>query len=110
MPQLANLLKNDELSRLSISNLKIDFKIEQGNIIVGPFTTNIAGNPTTFSGSQTVDGKMDYTMSMNIARKYFGKDIDKPSPEPTTFNHWTLMSNLVVLWINRRLPPIYLKH
>ena len=76
MPQLANLLKNDELSRLSISNLKIDFKIEQGNIIVEPFTTNIAGNPTTFSGSQTVDGKMDYTMSMNIARKYFGKDID----------------------------------
>ena len=77
MTQLANLLKNDELSRLSISNLKIDFKIEQGNIIVEPFTTNIAGNPTTFSGSQTVDGKMDYTMSMNIARKYFGKDIDK---------------------------------
>ena len=77
MTQLANLLKNDELSRLSISNLKIDFKIEQGNIIVEPFTTNIAGNPTTFSGSQTVDGKMDYTMSMNIARKYFGKYIDK---------------------------------
>ena len=76
MTQLASLLKNDELSRLSISNLKIDFKIEQGNIIVEPFTTNIAGNPTTFSGSQTVDGKMDYTMSMNIARKYFGKDID----------------------------------
>lgn len=76
MTQLASLLKNDELSRLSISNLKIDFKIEQGNIIVEPFTTNIAGNPTTFSGSQTVDGKMDYTMSMNISRKYFGKDID----------------------------------
>ena len=76
MTQLANLLKNDELSRLSISNLKIDFKIEQGNIIVEPFTTNIAGNPTTFSGSQTVDGKLDYTMSMNIARKYFGKDIN----------------------------------
>ena len=76
MTQLASLLKNDELSRLSISNLKIDFKIEQGNIIVDPFTTNIAGNPTTFSGNQTADGKMDYTMSMNIARKYFGKDID----------------------------------
>ena len=76
MTQLASLLKNDELSRLSISNLKIDFKIEQGNITVDPFTTNIAGNPTTFSGNQTADGKMDYTMSMNIARKYFGKDID----------------------------------
>lgn len=76
MNQLASLLKNDELSRLSIASLKVDFKIENGNIIVEPFTTNIAGNPTTFSGNQSVDGKMDYTMSMNIARKYFGKDID----------------------------------
>ena len=76
MLQLASLLKNDELSRLSIANLKVDFKINNGNITVEPFTTNIAGNPTTFQGTQTVDGKMDYVMSMNIARKYFGKDID----------------------------------
>lgn len=76
MLQLANLLKNDELSRLSIANLKIDFKINNGNITVEPFTTNIAGNPTTFHGTQTVNGEMDYVMSMNIARKYFGKDID----------------------------------
>ena len=76
MLQLANLLKNDELSRLSIANLKIDFKINNGNITVEPFTTNIAGNPTTFQGTQTVNGEMDYVMSMNIARKYFGKDID----------------------------------
>lgn len=76
MLQLANLLKNDELNRLSIANLKIDFKINDGNITVEPFTTNIAGNPTTFQGTQTVNGEMDYVMSMNIARKYFGKDID----------------------------------
>lgn len=76
MLQLASLLKNDELSRLSIANLKIDFKINNGNITVEPFTTNIAGNPTTFQGTQTVNGEMDYVMSMNIARKYFGKDID----------------------------------
>ncbi len=35
MTQLASLLKNDEVKPFSISNLKIDFKIEQGNIIVG---------------------------------------------------------------------------
>ena len=76
MAKLATLLKNDELSRISISKLKIDFKLDHGNIIIEPFTTNLAGNPTTISGSQTVNGEMDYTLSMNIDRKYFGKDIN----------------------------------
>lgn len=76
MAKLATLLKNDELSRISISKLKIDFKLDHGNIIIEPFTTHLAGNPTTIYGSQTVNGEMDYTLSMNIDRKYFGKDIN----------------------------------
>ena len=69
-------MKNDELSRLSISKLKIDFKLENGNIIVEPFKTSFAGNPVTIYGNQTVGGQLDYTLSMNIDRKFFGKDID----------------------------------
>ena len=76
MNQLASVMKNDELSRLSISKLKIDFKLENGNIIVEPFKTSFAGNPVTIYGNQTVDGQLDYTLSMNIDRKFFGKDID----------------------------------
>ena len=76
MNQLASVMKNDELSRLSISKLKIDFKLENGNIIVEPFKTSFAGNPVTINGNQTVDGQLDYTLSMNIDRKFFGKDID----------------------------------
>lgn len=76
MTGLATILKDDELSRLTISNLKINFKMQNGNITVEPFNTTIANNPATIYGSQTVDGNIDYTMSMNIARKYFGKDID----------------------------------
>ena len=30
----------------------------------------------TIYGNQTVDGQLDYTLSMNIDRKFFGKDID----------------------------------
>ena len=66
MNQLASVMKNDELSRLSISKLKIDFKLENGNIIVEPFKTSFAGNPVTIYGNQTVDGQLDYTLSMNI--------------------------------------------
>lgn len=76
MLKLASVVKNDELSRLSISSLKVDFKIDQGNITIAPFTTRLAGNPATIWGSQTVDGKIDYTISMNIDRKFFGQDIE----------------------------------
>lgn len=76
MNQLASVLKNDELSRLSISQLKINFTLENGNIVVEPFKTSFAGNPVTIYGNQSVDGKLDYTLSMNVNRKFFGKDIN----------------------------------
>lgn len=77
MNQLATLIKNEELSRLSISKLKVDFKITDGNITVEPFTTMLAGNPMTIYGKQSVTGAMDYTMSINVKREMFGKDINK---------------------------------
>lgn len=76
MKQLASVLKNDELSRLSISHLKINFKMVNGNITVEPFKTNLAGNPVTIYGSQTVNGDLDYTLSITVNRNFFGKDIN----------------------------------
>lgn len=76
MNQLASVLKNDELSRLSISQLKINFKLDNGNIVVEPFKTSFAGNPVTIYGNQSVDGKLDYTLSMTVNRKFFGNDIN----------------------------------
>lgn len=76
MNQLASVLKNDELSRLSISHLKINFKLENGNIIVEPFKTNFAGNPVTIYGKQSVEGNLDYTLSMTVDRKFFGNEIN----------------------------------
>lgn len=77
MNQLASVLKNDELSRLSISQLKINFKLENGNIVVEPFKTTFAGNPVTISGNQSVDGQLDYNLSMTVNRKFFGKEINQ---------------------------------
>lgn len=77
MNQLAAFIKNEELSRLSISKLKVDFKIVNGDITVEPFTTTLAGNPLTIYGTQTVAGAMNYTMSINVKREMFGKEIDK---------------------------------
>ena len=74
--KLSTLLKNEELSRLSISKLKIDFSIENGDITVKPFTVDLANIPTTIEGTQSVEGLMDYTLSMNVDKKYFGNDIN----------------------------------
>lgn len=76
MNQLAGFLKNDELSRLSINYLKVNFKLENGNIIVEPFKTTLGDNPVTIYGQQSVDGNLDYTFSANVNRKYFGKEIN----------------------------------
>lgn len=76
MNNLAAILKNDELTRISISSLRINFRVEDGNIVIEPFKTTLAGNPVTIYGSQTVNGNIDYTLSMNVSRKYFGKEIN----------------------------------
>lgn len=76
MKQLANVLDNSELSRLSISQLKINFKLDHGNIVVEPFKTKFAGNPVTVYGNQSVEGNLDYTLSMTVNRKFFGKEIN----------------------------------
>ncbi len=76
MNQLASVLKNEELSRLSISHLKINFNLENGNIIVEPFKTRFAGNPVTIYGKQSVEGDLDYTLSMTIDRKFLGNEIN----------------------------------
>lgn len=77
MNQLATVLKNNELSRLSISHLKINFKLEDGNIVVEPFKTTFAGNPVTVYGKQSVEGDLDYTLSMRVNRRFFGNDINQ---------------------------------
>jgi uncharacterized protein involved in outer membrane biogenesis len=77
LDELSALLQNEEISRLSISSLDVHFKMEQGNIAVEPFTTRLAGLPATISGKQSVDGQMDYTLSLKVDRARFGRDIEK---------------------------------
>ncbi|MDR2131146.1 MAG: AsmA family protein [Odoribacteraceae bacterium] len=77
LDELAALLHNEELSRLRISDLKIAFKMEQGNITVEPFTTKLAGQQVTMYGVQGATGAMDYTLSVTVPREHFGKEIEK---------------------------------
>jgi len=74
---LAKALKNDKYKRLSISKFDLNFVITNGNIVVKPFTTKIAGNPATIYGTQSVDGKLDFTMDMKLPKEELGKDVNQ---------------------------------
>lgn len=76
MQKLASTLNNEELNRISISALKIEFEIQKGNLTVKPFKTMLAGNPATIYGYQSAEGNIAYNLSLNVKRKYFGKDIE----------------------------------
>lgn len=76
LQKLASTLKNEELNRISISALKIEFEIQEGNLTVKPFKTTLAGNPATIYGFQSAEGNIAYNLSLNVQRKYFGKDIE----------------------------------
>lgn len=76
LEKLASILKNEELNRISISALKIEFEMQQGDLTIKPFQTTLAGNPATIYGKQSAEGDIDYTIALNVKRKYFGKDIE----------------------------------
>ncbi len=76
MNTLSELLGNEELGRLSISNLKIDYLIKDGNVEVSPFTTSLAGNSTQVAGKYSANGALDFTMLMQIPREKLGGKIN----------------------------------
>mgnify|MGYP003653286120 FL=1 len=74
---LAKALKNDSYKRISVSKFDMDFVITNGNIIVKPFNTKIAGHQATIYGTQSVDGKLDFTMDMKLPKEELGSDVTK---------------------------------
>ncbi len=74
---LAKALNNDSYKRISVSKFDMDFKITNGNIEVKPFATKIAGHQATIYGTQSVDGKLDFTMDMKLPKEDLGSDVTK---------------------------------
>ena len=55
----------------------MDFVVTNGNIVVKPFTTKIADHDATIYGTQSVDGKLDFTMNMKLPKEELGHDVTK---------------------------------
>ena len=75
---VSNLTKMKNLDPLEIKDLKINFKIENGALIVAPF--NIASGETKLAvtkGENHLDGSVDYDMQLNTPSGALGNEANK---------------------------------
>ena len=66
LAKVADLLKMDQFKKLPVSNVNISYKFANGRVNVDPFNVDLAGIPTTISGSTGFDQTIDYKLGMNI--------------------------------------------
>lgn len=70
--KILEALKISQSSSQTFENLKVNFLIQQGELIVKPFNVKVAGMDMTVRGSQRYDKTMDYDIDMEIPRSKFG--------------------------------------
>jgi hypothetical protein len=69
---LANTLKYDKLKSLSLNNVRIQYKVENGRISTKPFDVAVAGQKMNLSGSTGLDQTIDYVGKIAIPRSALG--------------------------------------
>jgi len=64
MEAVAKVAKSDKLSKeITVKDQRLDFSIENGTVNFKPFDMTIGGQEMTMGGSQSIDGKIDYTLT-----------------------------------------------
>ncbi|WP_372754379.1 AsmA-like C-terminal region-containing protein [Labilibaculum sp.] len=74
---LATALKNDKYKRISVTQFDMDFVITNGNVEVKPFDAKVAGHPAKIYGTQSVDGKLDFSMDMKLPKEELGREVNQ---------------------------------
>jgi len=74
---LAKALKNDKYKRISVTQFDMNFVITDGNVEIKPFEAKVAGHPAKIYGTQSVDGKLDFTMDMKLPKEELGKEVNQ---------------------------------
>ncbi len=70
--RLADLTKVEKYRNPTLQNIDVYFKITNGNIIVEPTTLSASGSKFTFGGTQNLDKKIDFDISMEIPSNLAG--------------------------------------
>jgi hypothetical protein len=70
---LVSMLKDEKYKTFTAKDLLVNFKLENGNLLVSPFTTNIYGKPVDVQGRQGLDKTLEYKMGMKVSREELSK-------------------------------------
>ncbi len=72
--KLGEALKIEQLKNLEFNNLAVQYKIQNGRLIITPFDVKIDQVNANISGSTGLDKTIDYKWKMEIPRAMFGKE------------------------------------
>lgn len=70
--KLGDALKIEQLKSMDVTNLLVNYKMENGRLVVEPFDTKINAINTNISGSTGIDQTIDYKWKMDIPKSMFG--------------------------------------
>jgi hypothetical protein len=73
--QLKGILKAEKLNNVAVQDFRASINIVDGGIQIDPFTTQIAGQETTVSGSINTQNLVDMRLDFQVEREAFGPDI-----------------------------------
>ncbi len=73
--QLKGILKSEKLKKVKVDDFKTNFTVKDGNLLLQPFKTKIAGQETEIEGSLNAQNLLNMKMGFNIQREAFGPDI-----------------------------------
>ncbi|MCW3788851.1 AsmA family protein [Plebeiibacterium sediminum] len=66
---MAQLLKNDKYKKLKAENIDVNFILQDGKIIVKPFSPTVFDKKLTISGEQGFDQSLNYVVKAPVSRK-----------------------------------------
>jgi hypothetical protein len=70
--KIADYLKNDKFRKLDVSDLDLNFKIQNGRVYVDPFETKLGTSKMVIGGDQGLDQTLNYIIKLAMPRTEFG--------------------------------------
>ncbi len=72
MDKLADVLKNDKLRVLNVSDTKVTYEFKEGRVYVQPFDVKMGKTTGTVSGSNGFDQTLDYVIKLKVPSAELG--------------------------------------
>jgi len=73
LTQIGQALNIPKLSRIEVVDLKTNFAVERGRVMVKPFTIKVKDIAMNISGTHGFDQSLDYMVVADVPRKILGK-------------------------------------